>query len=167
MYIIIGGDGKEYGPVSGADLRQWISEGRVSAQSLAKAESDAEFRPLATFPEFAGLFAHATAGAPQTFSPTNLVERDYELDIGNCISRGWALVKNNFWPAIGVNALIFILIVAFNQITGLFTRPAIDAMIRLHQFSAGGIFILVLASILGAPVYMILMAGLLKYFLKL
>ncbi|HTX22284.1 MAG TPA: DUF4339 domain-containing protein [Candidatus Aquilonibacter sp.] len=68
-YVIIGGDGKEYGPVSGGDLRKWISEGRLSAQSLAKAESDAEFRPLATFPEFADAFATPTApGMPPTLT---------------------------------------------------------------------------------------------------
>lgn len=55
MYVIIGGDSKEYGPVSGADLRQWISEERLNARSLVKAESDAEFCPLSTFPEFADL----------------------------------------------------------------------------------------------------------------
>jgi hypothetical protein len=56
MYLIIGGDGKQYGPISGADLRKWIAEGRLSAESLAKAESDAEFRPLSTFPELADAF---------------------------------------------------------------------------------------------------------------
>ena len=55
MYTIIGGDGKQYGPISEADLRKWISEGRLNAQSLAKAESDAEFRTLSTFPEFADI----------------------------------------------------------------------------------------------------------------
>jgi hypothetical protein len=56
-YSIIGGDGKEYGSVLGEDLRKWIAEGRLNAQSLAKAEGDAEFRPLSTFPEFADTFA--------------------------------------------------------------------------------------------------------------
>ena len=60
-YLIIGGDGKEYGPVTDADVRQWVAEGRLSAQSLAKAESDAEFRPLEKFPEFAAMFAAAAA----------------------------------------------------------------------------------------------------------
>lgn len=59
MYVIIGGDGKEYGPVSGADVRQWVSEDRLNARSLVKAESDAEFRPLSAFPEFAGVFGIA------------------------------------------------------------------------------------------------------------
>jgi GYF domain 2 len=59
MYTIIGGDGKQYGPISESDLRKWITEGRLNAQSLAKAESDAEFRTLATFPELAELFGIA------------------------------------------------------------------------------------------------------------
>jgi hypothetical protein len=60
-YTIIGGDGKQYGPITETDLRKWIGEGRLNAQSLAKAESDAEFRTLATFPEFAALLG---MGAP-------------------------------------------------------------------------------------------------------
>jgi hypothetical protein len=58
-YTVIGGDGKQYGPITESDLRKWIAEGRLSAQSLAKAESDAEFRALSTFPELAGSFAAA------------------------------------------------------------------------------------------------------------
>jgi hypothetical protein len=53
MYFIIGGDGKQYGPISEADVRKWIAEGRLNQQSQARAESEAEFRALATFPEFA------------------------------------------------------------------------------------------------------------------
>jgi len=53
MYFIIGGDGKQYGPISEADLRKWIVEGRLNQQSLARTESETEFRALATFPEFA------------------------------------------------------------------------------------------------------------------
>src|SRR5271156_911588 len=98
MYTIIGGDGQEYGPVSEADLRKWISEGRLNAQSLAKAEGQAEFRPLSTFPEFAGAFGVTTSayGAPAPSShPVDWGSRDYQLDIGGCISRGWNLVANN------------------------------------------------------------------------
>jgi hypothetical protein len=168
-YTIIGGDGKQYGPITGDDLRKWISEGRLNAQSLAKADSDAEFRTLATFPELADAFAPQAAepSAPPVFGATTLTDGDYELDIGDCISKGWELVKKNFWPVVGVNFLVFLVIMAFNQLTGLFTRSIVQQMIQLHQFSAGGICILLLVSILGAPVYLILMGGLMKYFLKL
>ena len=168
-YIIIGGDGREYGPVSGEDLRKWIAEGRLNAQSLAKAESDAEFRPLSAFPEFADIFVPPSAaqGAPPVFSSAGLAEGDYELDIGNCLSRGWELVKANFWPTIGVTALVVIIIGAINQLVGLVMRPAMNSMIVQHQVTAGAIFVVVLASVASAPIYTIFTAGLMKYFLKL
>lgn len=65
-YTLIGGDQKQYGPVTGEQLRQWILDGRLNPQSQVKAESDAEWRPLSAFPEFAeALAARAAArGAP-------------------------------------------------------------------------------------------------------
>jgi hypothetical protein len=72
MYTIIGGDGKEYGPVSGEDLRKWIAEGRLNAQSLAKAESDAEFRPLSMFPELVDAFGSGMSGSAPTIAPSSL-----------------------------------------------------------------------------------------------
>ena len=71
MFTIIGGDGKEYGPVSGEDLRKWIAEGRLDAQSQAKAEGDAEFRPLSAFPEFANTFGAVMAGTIASVSPSS------------------------------------------------------------------------------------------------
>jgi len=69
-YTIIGGDQKEYGPITADDVRKWISEGRLNAQSMMKAESDAAFRPLSAFPEFANAFATgaATPDAPPPFN---------------------------------------------------------------------------------------------------
>jgi hypothetical protein len=55
MYKIIGIDKKEYGPVEPGLLRQWIAQGRVNAQSLARAEGETEWKPLQTLPEFAAL----------------------------------------------------------------------------------------------------------------
>ena len=66
MYYIIGGDGKQYGPISREDLRKWISEGRLNSQSQAKAEGEADFRALATFPEFADLLAARFSPGPIT-----------------------------------------------------------------------------------------------------
>jgi membrane-anchored glycerophosphoryl diester phosphodiesterase (GDPDase) len=103
-YTIIGGDGKQYGPISGDDLRKWISEGRLNAQSLAKADSDAEFRTLSTFPELADAFAPQAAAPdapPSLASSADWLERDYELDIGDCVSRGWNLFKENMGTLFG------------------------------------------------------------------
>ena len=156
-YLIIGGDGKEYGPVTDADVRQWIAEGRLNAQSLAKAESDAEFRALAQFPEFAGAFS---PGAPAVIRPLSapgadgFPGRDYELDIAGCISRGWELVKNNLGVLL-VGPLVYLLIEgAFG---GLANLPYLGPLFSIANFVisgplVGGVFYLFLRAIRGEPV---------------
>lgn len=171
-YIIIGGDKKEYGPVSAEDVGQWIGEGRLNEESLVKTEGDAEFRRLADIPEFAGAFAAKIPPPPAPSSSsfagsTGWEGRDYQLDLGDCISRGWNLVKNNFWPVVGTSTLVFLLIGGINQIFGLFTRSAINSMLVQHQFSPGEIFLVILVTIISAPVYTIFTAGLFKYYLKI
>jgi hypothetical protein len=119
MYIIIGGDQKEYGPVTADDIRQWIAESRLNEQTLVKAESDAEFRALEKFPEFADAFAPKapTPGVPPVFAgpagDSIISERDYELDLGGCISRGWELVKKNFGTLFVSSLLLAALGIAF------------------------------------------------------
>src|SRR5512140_3195922 len=103
MYRIIGGDQREYGPVSAEDIRRWIAEGRLNAISLAKGENDASFKPLEQFPEFAAsLSAHAAppplpAGAPPTSANTEIytaeiLAREPHLPVGLCLSRSWELL---------------------------------------------------------------------------
>lgn len=52
MFIIIGGDGKEYGPVTTEQIRAWIAAGRASRDTKAKALGSEEWRRLGDFPEF-------------------------------------------------------------------------------------------------------------------
>lgn len=102
-YFIIGGDGKEYGPVTDTDVHLWIAEGRLNAESRAKAESDAEFRALAQFPEFAA--ALQAPAAPTTISPVkpddatwqaDVLAREPELNFGECLAAGFSFLTGNF-----------------------------------------------------------------------
>ncbi|MCX6930081.1 MAG: DUF4190 domain-containing protein [Verrucomicrobia bacterium] len=72
MYKIIGTDGKEYGPVSSEQMRRWIAEGRINAQTRVQEAGATDWKTAAEFPEF-GL-APATglsgAGSPPIPSPT-------------------------------------------------------------------------------------------------
>jgi len=52
MYKILGGDGKEYGPVSAETLQQWIREGRANAQTQVLPEGESGWKPLGQVPEF-------------------------------------------------------------------------------------------------------------------
>ncbi len=68
MYKLIGADGKEYGPVSVDQLRQWIYEGRANYETQLLAENAVEWRPLGAFGEFAAALASIST-APQTIRP--------------------------------------------------------------------------------------------------
>jgi len=53
MYKIIGADGKEYGPVTAEQLKQWIADGRVNHQTKVLTEGAVEWRTLTEIPELA------------------------------------------------------------------------------------------------------------------
>jgi GYF domain 2 len=52
MYRIIGADGREYGPISAEQLRQWIAEGRANSETKVLLEGTTDWKRLAEFPEF-------------------------------------------------------------------------------------------------------------------
>ena len=68
MYNIIGADGKEYGPVGIEQMRQWIADGRINAQSRVKAATSAEWKTAAEFPEL-GLTSAAGVSGPSSAPP--------------------------------------------------------------------------------------------------
>jgi uncharacterized membrane protein len=143
IYTIIGGDQKEYGPISADDVRQWIAEGRLNEQSLVKGEHDAEFRPLKKFPEFAADFVpkmSPLAGAAPG--------RDYELDMFGCLTRGWELVKENM-SVLFVGTLLFLLIqLAINALARI---PLLGLIFSLANFVISG-------PLLGGVLYMFIRA---------
>jgi hypothetical protein len=61
MFKILGGDGKEYGPVTTDTVREWILQGRANAATLVRRPDDAEWRALSNFPELASLLPIAAA----------------------------------------------------------------------------------------------------------
>lgn len=122
-YYIIGGDGKEYGPVTDADVRQWIAEGRLNAQSMAKAESDAAFRPLSAFPEFApSLGAPAPVPGMPPLMPPGPGSRE-------------AALQKIKAPAVGliVAGSIDVLLCVIGTVRLLFTRPNLDQLDQAFQ----------------------------------
>jgi Flp pilus assembly protein TadD/predicted Ser/Thr protein kinase len=52
-----------------------------------------------------------------------VLARDYSLNINHCLNRAWQLVMNDFWPVVGVSALIWLLsFVATSSILGIIVR---------------------------------------------
>jgi hypothetical protein len=74
MYRIIGADGREYGPATADQVREWITEGRANAQTKALAEGTTQWKPLTEYLEFAPMLARtipaSTAPGPIYMAPT-------------------------------------------------------------------------------------------------
>ncbi len=67
MYRIVGADGKEYGPVNLDQMRQWIAEGRVNAQTRVRQADAPGWQPASELPELSALFAaRAATATPST-----------------------------------------------------------------------------------------------------
>jgi len=69
MYYVIGVNGQQYGPVDEIVLKQWIGEGRVSAQSLSFKSGEASWMPLGERADFRGLFAQPASPPPASGVP--------------------------------------------------------------------------------------------------
>ena len=80
-----------------------------------------------------------------------VLARDYVLDTGRCLRRGWALVRGDFWPLVGVTALVQVLLAAASSL-GEVSRAAGNVKVNTS----------VLGILLSGP----LMGGLYLYFLK-
>ncbi|HUJ11174.1 MAG TPA: GYF domain-containing protein [Verrucomicrobiae bacterium] len=178
MYKIIGGDGKEYGPVTAEQLRQWIVEGRANAQTKVQAEGSTEWKTLAEFPEFSGVSGTGTNLPP----PPNAVSADglaaqillrgYEVDIGNCISRGWNLLKEHFGPLVGTSLLIFLLIGGVGNLLRVMVDLALGISFRPHGLHGLELIRLQWPGMLVSTVWNLLvggalLGGLYHYYLKL
>src|SRR5438105_15943527 len=68
MYKIIGGDGKEYGPVDLAQMQRWRRENRINGATMVQAAEGGEWKPASSFPEFATAPLQ-TSGPPVPAAP--------------------------------------------------------------------------------------------------
>src|SRR5437899_9594495 len=126
MYKIIGADGQQYGPVTDEQVLEWSATHPANSQTQAQTEGATDWKPLSAFPEFADALAAKPpmlAGSPprvDAVDPDALADqilgRDYSLDIAGCLGRAWDLVISDFWPIIGVSALVFALVLAANSV---------------------------------------------------
>jgi len=132
MFKIIGGDGRQYGPVTVEELREWIAAGRANAQTRIQREGETDWNPLSNFSEFAdALAAKSPAQLPATAPPPPLssasdptalanevLARGCDVNIGSCIGRAWDLFLADFWPILGVSTLILLIVGTIGILAG-------------------------------------------------
>jgi len=161
MYRIIGGDKQIYGPVTAEELRHWLAEGRLNAQTQVQAEGSTEWKPLSEHPELQQMLnamGHAppitSSAVPTVIAPvTEFVDRDYDLDIGGCVSRAYELFKSNFGIVFGGVAIYISIQIAFSAFGQI---PVLGALLSLANLVIsgplmGGVYLLLLKVIRGQP----------------
>ncbi len=160
MYKIIGADKKEYGPVTAEQLREWIQQGRVSAQTLAQAEGQPDWQPVSAFPEFADALGAKPPSAPLPFASVgatgmtpDILEGDYDLDLGGCISQGWNLLQKNLGLLVGATAIYLGIEMAFSLLGAIPLIGAIFSLLNLFVAAPlmGGLFYVALQAIRRQP----------------
>jgi hypothetical protein len=157
MYKIIGADRREYGPVPVEQVRKWLVEGRANAQTKAWSEASSEWKTLSDFPEFADALraqgAVARPSPPKIGAPdadklaAEIIARDYRVDIGDCFSRSWNLVRDNFWLLAGATAIAKVLGYALWFVPAL----GIPATVLFALVFQGGLHWLFLKRVRGEP----------------
>ena len=165
MFTIIGGDGKEYGPVTLEQVRNWVADGRANHDTQAKRAGDEQWRRLGDFAEFneMGTLQHPPAPDPTpavaSIVPNgsihvdpkayadDLIARAGKLDIGSCLERSWELLKAHFWPIVGTTAgsLIIMVLASLMPVLGIFVG------FLFRGIFYGGLFAYYLKTIRGKP----------------
>jgi hypothetical protein len=153
MYKVIGGDRKEYGPVSADDVRRWIAEGRLNVHSQLQAEGTTEWKPLASFPEFAEALRSHTGATPAAgalatpaapWSSAEVLAQTPRVEIGRCLSRSWDLCTANLGLLLGATFLIWII-----GVLGQFVPFGGLVVWLFHGVFTGGLCMVFLKSIRG------------------
>ncbi len=171
MFTIIGGDGKEYGPVTVEQVQAWIAGGRANLDTQAKRVGESAWQRIGDFPEFSGAAAGAASAAsapppPLAAAPVpgrtaaagtvrvdpkayadDLIARAAKLDIGSCLERGWNLLKANFWPLVGTTFVLVIVMLIAQSI------PFLGLIVGLLLTGVfyGGLYFFYLKKIRGQP----------------
>jgi hypothetical protein len=154
MYKVLGGDRKEYGPVSAEEVRRWITEGRLNGRSLIQGtEPVTDWQPLSVFPEFAAAIGAQPSVTPPVLGATSAINaealtteilaRQPLIRVGECLSLSWRLVMNNTALLLGACAVVWgIGMVQFIPVVGFAYRIAAGALF-------GGLYLIFLKRIRG------------------
>ncbi len=157
MYKIIGGDQNEYGPAPADEVRRWIAEGRLNGQSQVQAEGGGEWKPLSSFAEFAealrlqsGAAPLAGAAVPPASVATwkeQVLSRQPELRIGECLGQSWRLLTANCGLLFSATAVAWAITVGCQFI------PFIGGVLYMLITGVlyGGVYLIFLRRIRGQP----------------
>lgn len=145
MFTIIGGDGKEYGPVTTDQVKNWITTGRANLDTRAKAAGSEEWRRLGDYAEFGnpggmppvmGGFASSSEAIGSPSGATDLASRGVRF--GAALVDGIAILLCRLPTSIAIGSALSDSIAAGEQptFTELMSLVA-DSMSKSYPFLIG------------------------------
>lgn len=167
MYRIIGGDGREYGPVSANQIEQWIAQKRANGATRIKAEGSDMWTTVSGLPEFAEKLnalesapplsaqtapSHGRAEASPSSAPTAPVftataedararaDQPFRFGVFDILGQGWDIIVSRFWLVVGgvvISALV-------NTAAGFIPILGTLATVLLTQVFYAGVYWLIL-----------------------
>jgi len=145
MYKIIGADQKEYGPVSAEQMRQWITEGRINAQTSVQAAGETTWKLLSMVPEFATSFPAAAppplAGGA-AFPGTDVRARALQDVSGPAIG---LIITAALGILVALAGIVYVLSGGMNSMNTFYSsnqNPEVIRMIKMMQTSTGTVGIM-------------------------
>lgn len=164
MYTIIGGDGKEYGPVTADKVREWMATNRANAQTRIKRAGTDSWTTVGMLPEFgapastaaaaepsAGASPPAGEAAPLTGSIGEITEalaaKGRPIDVFGCLGRSFELWKANLLPLVGATVVMMLVQMA----AGLIPLLGMLAGLLLNGVFYGGLYYYYLGKMRGEP----------------
>ncbi len=171
-FKIVGGDGKEYGPIDLGTLQEWARENRLAGTTQVWDSRTGQWQPASQIAELAGLFskpapsagpaavppaapAVETAPAPGVELAARILARGYTVEFGRWIGDGWAFFKANLGLAMGACWIVFGLSLVASVIGVI---PCLGDLVRLaftvvvQPVLIGGLWLVLLQCRRGQPV---------------
>jgi hypothetical protein len=108
MYKIIGADGRQYGPVSAAQIKQWIAEGRVESRTPVFVDGAKDWNFVGLLP----LFANCFSTTPSVIAPAVRFRRSNFFATAGLVNgiAAWSLFCCCFGFPFNLFGLVFSLI---------------------------------------------------------
>jgi hypothetical protein len=156
-YFLIGTDGRHYGPLSQADVRAWLADGRASRHSRARRATEDGWLSLRDMSEFEAETRPSYVGtfAPDLSTPAQdaaRVDRQgpapagaAHLDPVSCFRRAWWVLARDFAVLAGFTLLVAIVISAVTVIP----RVGLAIGALLNNLLMCGIYVLYLSRMRG------------------
>ena len=159
MFTIIGGDGKEYGPVSAEQVRAWLAGGRANLSTKAKYAGTEDWHTLGDYTEFTGTAAATPLPIAASVQPVqqgevdakafaaDLNARSAPLDVFGCLGRSFSLWTSNFFPLVGVTLLVMLaqVVASFIPLVNIFSGFCLKGVFY------GGLYYYFLGKMRGEP----------------